>query len=113
MSTLTYDIDEYQSYLLASKRSYGKSKKILIVLAVVCFGTGAILLYVNMSIVALLFLVLSFLLYQDASHHQLLIDMLDPQWSLALLINKHTKDLETLRWELKQDADSRAAPRQS
>ncbi|SRR6266699_5729330 len=102
MSTQTYNIEEYQGYLLAAKRNNESYMKVLFVTAIVSFGASVVSLYFDMNIVAVILLAVSIFFYQGSSHHHLLSDMLDTQWSLALLINNHTKDLEVLRWEIKQ-----------
>ena len=102
MSELTYDIEEYRSNLLTTQKSYREHTRTFFLIAVVTFGVGAVLLYLNMAVVAVVFLMLSIFFYQGSNHHHLLGDMLDAQWSLALLINRQAMQLEGLRWELKE-----------
>ena len=106
MSTLTYDIDEYQNNMLAAQRKHRAYMKTLFLVAIVCFGAGVASIYFEMSIVAVVLLALSVFFYQGSSYYHLLDDMHQAQWSLALLINKQTKEMEILRWELKQERES-------
>ena len=103
---LTYDIEQYRSNLLTKQKSYGERAKIFFLIAVVAFGVGTVLLYLNMTVVAVVFLALSIFFYQGSNHDQLLSDILDAQWSLALLINKQATQLEVLRWEQKERVGS-------
>ncbi len=103
MSDLTYDIQEYQTNLLARQKGYREYTKTLFLTAVVTFGVAAVLLYLNLTVVAVVFFALSIFFYQGSSHHHLLDDMLDAQWSLALLINTQAIQLEVLRRELKEE----------
>jgi hypothetical protein len=102
MSELACDIEEYRSNLLTAQKSYREHTRTFFLAAVVTFSAGAVLLYLNLTVVAVVFLALSIFLSQGSNHHHLLGDMLDAQWSLALLINKQAKQLEVLRWELKE-----------
>src|SRR5438046_248984 len=77
MSELTYDIEEYRSNLLTTQKSYREHTRTFFLIAVVTFCVGAVLLYLNMTVVAVVFLVLCLFFHQGSNYHHLLADMLD------------------------------------
>ena len=103
------DILEFRSHMLLWQAARKRHTLILYVIAVLCFGAGLLALYFNFTFIAVVLLALAAYFNQESDHHLLLAEMMDTQWSLALLINKHTRDLEVLRWELRQVIDSKSS----
>ncbi len=100
MTELTYDIEEFRTNLLSEERKHRDYTRTLFIAAILAFVIGGVLTYLGLVVVAIICLALGVLLYQSSNHHLLLGDMLQSHWSLALLINKQSKQLEVLRWEL-------------
>jgi hypothetical protein len=103
------DIVEFRSHMLLWQAVRKKHTLILYVIAALCFGGGLLALYFDFTFITVVLLALAAYFNQESDHHNLLAEMMDMQWSLALLINKHTRDLEVLRGELKQERNSKSS----
>ena len=96
-----YSIEKYASYLLSQKQYNENYQKVLFLGAIALFAGGLVSLYFDVTILTVILLAASIFFNQGASHYHLLNDMLDAQWPLALLISKHSNDLEMIRKEIK------------
>ena len=79
------------------------------VITILFFGAGMWAVYYNFTFIAVLFLALAAYFNLESILHILMSEILHAHWLLALLINKHTRDLEVLRGELKQERESKSS----
>ena len=95
--TPSYTLQEYDDYLTRTKWRNKEHKKAFFVAAAVLFCAGLTATFFGWTTVAVLLLAASFFYYQATSQYDLLDNVLDTQWHLALFINSHTKYLEERR----------------
>lgn len=87
LEALPYDISSYHERLLHDQRKHQEYKKALALAALLFFAAGLLALHFDLTIGAVALLALAAAFYQMAGRHQLLADMTDAQWSMALLVN--------------------------
>jgi len=101
------DIEKYELCLSEFQGAHNKRTMIQWVLAILFFGAGLWALYSDATFIAIVLLVLAAYFNLNSTHHILMSEIMNLHRLLAMLINKHTRDLEGIRKELKQEKDSR------
>ena len=111
LADLTLDLDEYNERTAAEITKRTTLKRDLFLVAIFFLVASVVALFFDAPIVAGALFLVSILFKEGAFETRLEISMIEANWWLALLINKHTRDLEVLRLreELKQERDSESS----
>lgn len=103
------DIEKYELCLNEWQSAHDKKMITKYVITILLFCAGLWALYENAIFMAVLMLALAANLNLISAHHILLSEIMNTHRLLAMLINKHTRDLEVIRKELKQERDSKSS----
>lgn len=103
------DIEKYE--LCLNEWQGANDKKVIIkyVVTILLFCAGLWALYENAIFMAVVMLTLAANFNLISAHHILLSEIMNTHRLLAMLINKHTRDVEVIRKELKQEKDSKSS----
>lgn len=98
----TLNMEEYEFCLSEFNSNHEKRSIYQWVLAIISFGLGLWLLTDNLVFGSVFLIVLAAYFNLNSTNHALMSDVLSANRLQAMLINKHTKELEAIRNELNQ-----------
>lgn len=107
LAHLNVDLDEYHRRTEADRESGRKVVRQLILVAIFFFAAGVAALFFDALIVAGVLFLISLLFKDEATAARLETSMIATNWWLALLINKYTVDLETIKSDIKNESGSK------
>ena len=97
------DIEKYELCLNEWQSANDKKMIAKYAITILLFCAGLWALYENAIFMAVLMLALAANFNLISAHHILLSEIMNTHRLLAMLINKHTRDLEAIRKEFKQE----------
>ena len=103
------DIEKYELCLSEFQGAHDKRTMIQWVLSILFFGAGLWALYSGATFIAVVLLILAGYCNLNSANHILMSEIMNTHRLLAMLVNKHTRDLEEIRRELKQEKDLKSS----
>lgn len=96
----TLNMEEYEFCLSEFNRNHEKRSIFQWILAIICIGLGLWLLADNVVFGSVLLIALAAYFNLNSANHALMSDVLSANRLQAMLINKHAKEIETIRNKL-------------
>lgn len=96
------DIEKYELCLSEFQDAHNKRTMIQWALSILFFGAGLWALYSGATFIAVVLLIFAGYCNLNSANHILMSEIMNTHRLLAMLVNKHTRDLEEMRQELKQ-----------
>lgn len=93
------DIDECRNHILFYRKQFESMATRAVVAAIICFIAGLIALFVSpnsLGITIVLVIIAAYFL-QESRRHAGIVNLLTAVWPIALLVNSHRKNLETIK----------------
>jgi hypothetical protein len=103
------DIEKYELCLSELQSAHDKRTMIQWSLAILFFGAGLWALYFSATFIAVALLIFAGYCNLNSANHILMSEIMNTHRLLAMLVNKHTRDLEEIRRELMLGKDSKSS----
>lgn len=103
------DIEKYELCVSEFQSAHDKRTMIQWVLAILFLGAGLWALYSSATFIAVALLIFAGYCNLNSTNHILMSEILNAHRLLAMLVNKHTRDLEEIRRELEPKKDLKSS----
>ena len=93
------NIDECRSHMLFYRKQFESMATRAAIVAIICFIVGVLTLFVSphSTVTVAVLLLIAAYFWQESRRHAGIVNLLSALWSVALLVNSHRNNLESIQ----------------